>query len=119
MKFKVDENLPVEVVGALHAAGQEASTVVEQGLRGHDDAEIAEVCRREGRILVSLDLGFSDIRTCPPGEWPRFVVLRLRRQDKPHLLAVFQRALALLGREQLEGCLWIVEEARVRIRGER
>ncbi|WP_437842649.1 hypothetical protein [Sorangium sp. So ce1153] len=42
--------------------------------------------------------------------------MRLARQDKPHVLAVVRRVLALLEREQVERRLWIVEEERVRVR---
>jgi predicted nuclease of predicted toxin-antitoxin system len=31
MKFKVDENLPIELVGDLQAAGHEAQAVLEEG----------------------------------------------------------------------------------------
>ena len=46
----------------------------------------------------------------------RFLVPRLQRQDKPHVLAAFQRNLPLLGTEPLERKLWIVDEHRVRLR---
>ena len=35
MKFKVDENLPVEVADLLRQAGYDATTVVEQHLGGY------------------------------------------------------------------------------------
>jgi predicted nuclease of predicted toxin-antitoxin system len=62
MKFKVDENLPVETAAALRAAGHDAMTVLEQGLGGRLDASIAEICKCEGRALVTLDLDFSNVQ---------------------------------------------------------
>jgi predicted nuclease of predicted toxin-antitoxin system len=47
MKFKIDENLPIEVAVALREAGHDAMSVVDQGLGGHADAGVADVCRRE------------------------------------------------------------------------
>jgi predicted nuclease of predicted toxin-antitoxin system len=41
MKFKIDENLPVEVAESLRQMGYEATTVLEQGLGGGADAHIA------------------------------------------------------------------------------
>ena len=117
MKFKVDENLPVEVAEVLRDAGHDAVTVVEEGLGGREDEAIAGACRREGRVLVTLDVGFADIRGYPPGDYKGLMVLRLRRQDKWHVLGVVERVMELLTKEPLEGRLWIVEEARVRIRG--
>ena len=46
------------------------------------------------------------------------MVLRVLRQDKPHVIAVFRQAIALLRTEIIEHRLWIIEETRVRIRGE-
>jgi predicted nuclease of predicted toxin-antitoxin system len=74
-------------------------------------------CQREGRILVTLDMDFADIRAHPPAEFPGLIVLRLRQQDKPHVLNVLAHLIQLLGQESLDRRLWIVEETRVRIRG--
>ncbi|MFN0170984.1 MAG: DUF5615 family PIN-like protein [Bryobacteraceae bacterium] len=68
MKFKTDENLPVEAATALRDAGFDAETVWDEALAGSDDATIAERVRREGRILITLDLDFANIRAYPPDE---------------------------------------------------
>jgi predicted nuclease of predicted toxin-antitoxin system len=117
MKFKIDENLPVEAAESLRQMGYEATTVLEQRLGGGADAHIASVCQQEGRALVTLDTDFADIRSYPPGEYPGLIVLRLKRQDKLHVLEIIARLKEALSSEALEGYLWIVEEGRVRIRG--
>lgn len=116
MKFKVDENLPVELAFVLREAGHDAMTVLEQSLGGSVDPRVAEVCKREGRCLVTLDLDFSNVQTYPPSEYPGLVVLRLHRQDKIYALAVFERVIPLLVTEPLVGTLWIVDETQVRVR---
>jgi predicted nuclease of predicted toxin-antitoxin system len=118
MKFKVDENLPIEAAEMLQQGGHDAATVLEQHLGGSDDAQLAALCQLESRILVTLDMDFSDIRNYPPAEFPGLVVLRLRQQDKPHVLDVLVRLVQVLDQEPIEGNLWIVEENRIRIRGE-
>lgn len=118
MKFKIDENLPVEIAALLRQTGHEAATVLEERLGGVADSYIASVCHREERVMVTLDTDFADIRVYPPGEYSGIVVLRLRRQDKPHVLGVFTRLMLMFSSEPLEGYLWIVEEERIRIRGE-
>ena len=117
MEFKVDENLPVEVADFLRQVGYDAATVVEQHLEGRPDSDIASVCQKEGRILVTLDTDFADIRAYPPAQFPGLIVLRLREQDKPHVLEVIGHLIPLLSSEPLERLLWIVEETRLRIRG--
>jgi predicted nuclease of predicted toxin-antitoxin system len=115
LKFKVDENLPVEVAALLLEAGYDALTVPQQRLGGQPDPNIAAVCRQERRSLVTLDLDFSDIRTYPPADYAGIVVLRLGRLDKNRILESVRRCLPLLSQEPLEGKLWIADEMSIRM----
>jgi predicted nuclease of predicted toxin-antitoxin system len=116
VKFKVDENLPTEAAELLAAAGHDALTVQDQQMSGHADSAVTDVCRNEGRALVTLDLDFADIRAYPPADYPGIVVLRLARFDKHRVMLAIQRLSPTLGHEVLAGKLWIVEEAKIRIR---
>lgn len=62
MEFKVDENLPTEVADLLRQVGYDAVTVLEEHLGGASDSDIVSVCQKEGRILITLDTDFADIR---------------------------------------------------------
>jgi len=117
MKFKIDENLPVEIKELLQSAHYDAKMVTEQGLGGKEDPRIADVCLTEDRILATLDLDFSDIRFYPPHQYPGFMVIRVHIQDKYHIIDVFKQVIPLLDQEPAENHLWIIEESRVRIRG--
>ncbi len=117
MKFKIDENLPVEFAEVLASEGHDAVSVVTQGLQGKDDTTLISRCLKEERILVTLDLDFADIRAYPPQDLHGVVVLRASRHDREHLTRVFRQALPLMRSEPLERHLWVVEETRVRIRG--
>lgn len=88
MRFKIDENLPVDAAELLRAAGHEADMVHDEHLSGHPDPDIAATCQREQLVLVTLDLDFSDIRAYPPGNYFGIVVLRPRSQAKPFVLAL-------------------------------
>ena len=116
MKFKIDENLPVEVADRLQQANYDASTVYDQGLVGAVDEKIADICLVEGRVLVTLDLDFADIRAYPPEKYPGIIVMRLRQQDKPYVLSITSRWIKALATETIEGRLWIVDDQRIRIR---
>lgn len=116
MRFKTDENVPEEAAKLLADAGHDASTALQEQLGGEADPSIAQVCKREQLALITLDTGFGDIRRYPPGEYAGLVVLRLQRQDTPHILSVLRQLLAKFTQEQLAGRLWVVEEHRVRIR---
>ena len=116
MRFKVDENLPVEVAELLRQAGHDATTVTEEHLSGAADTGVASICQREKRALITLDADFSDIRAYPPKEYPGLVVLRPKGQDKPHVLDIMARLVQVFSSEPLEHHLWVVEERRIRIR---
>ncbi len=116
MKFKIDENLPVEIAELLRDDEFDAMTVNEQILSGEPDSIIAEICQREERAIVTLDIGFSDIRRYPPEDYFGIIVLRPTMQDKQSILDIFKPVLQHLKGERLNGFLWIVNEKKIRIR---
>jgi len=116
MRFKTDENLPEEFAEVLRAAGWDAATVVEQRLNGGVDPQIAAICQAESRILVTLDLGFADIRMYPPAQYPGLIVLRPAAQDKPSVLALANRLVMALRNRAMNHELRIVDDRRIRIR---
>jgi len=116
MKFKIDENLPVEIAVLLTQAGHSALTVKDQRIGGSIDQALISLCVREDRTLVTLDLDFSDIRTYPPNNFSGIIVLRTRDQSKPVLMELARQLIPVLASEPLKGQLWIVEPGRIRIR---
>lgn len=79
LKFKVDENLPVEVAEALREAGYDALTVLDQSMGGALDGPLAIVCRAEARVLVNPGPRFL--------EHPGLPALRAPRHHRPSTLA--------------------------------
>ena len=114
--FKVDENLPIEACELLRAEGFDTLTVLDQGLGGRPDADIAAVCRAERRAILTFDLDFSNTTRYPPASHPGIIVLRLARQDRPYVLDVLRTLIPHLDEASLSGHLWIVEDTRIRIR---
>lgn len=115
MRFKTDENLPEESAAILREAGHDAHTIREQALGGHPDGDVATVCKRELRALVTLDLDFADIRSYPPEEFEGLIVLRVGSQARDHVLNVIRKLVPMFANEPLAKHLWIVEDERVRI----
>jgi predicted nuclease of predicted toxin-antitoxin system len=114
--FKLDENLPADAVAQLQNDGFDAHTVHDEDLVGANDEVIAEAARREGRVLVTLDRDFSDIRTYPPAGHAGIVILRPQTQDKHTVLDLLHRLIAVLKNESPIGELWLVEPDRIRRR---
>ncbi len=110
MKFKIDENLPIDIAALLNAAGHSAITVFDQDIGGSTDPKTVSVCVQEDRALVTLDLDFSDIRSYPPKNFPGIVVLRAVNQFKWSLIELARQILPVLAAESLKGRLWIVDQ---------
>ena len=76
MQFKLDENLPVELLLILREAGQEADSVHDEGLVGMPDSEILAQAKGEGRILLTMDKGIGDIRAYRPDHYAGIILFR-------------------------------------------
>jgi predicted nuclease of predicted toxin-antitoxin system len=116
VKFKLDENLPELVREALSELGQDAHGVAEEGLSGAHDETVLQACLAEDRILITLDLDFSDIRAYPPGSYPGIWVLRPTKQTFKAIEALVRASVRLSAVESVRGQLWVIDEKRVRIR---
>jgi predicted nuclease of predicted toxin-antitoxin system len=115
MRFKADENLPTEAVAAFRRRGHDADSVVDEGLAGASDSRLADRLRLESRALVTLDVDFGNLKRYAPAEFPGLIVLRLRNQSRQAVLVALERVLDRLAGEPLEGRLWSVDEASIRV----
>ena len=53
MKLLLDEHYTDEIAEQLRAAGHDAQTVSERGLKGLDDEALLTLCQSEGRALMT------------------------------------------------------------------
>lgn len=72
MIIKLDENLGRPHVALLKRHGYDADRVFDEGLSGVVDTELWIHVKREGRFLITLDLGFSDLRRYASGTHPGY-----------------------------------------------
>jgi predicted nuclease of predicted toxin-antitoxin system len=115
MRFKLDENLSDTLAESLIANGHDVSSVLAQGLGGRQDEKIFEVCRAEGRALITLDLDFNNPVAFPADGTPGIIILRPRRPLHSLIRLLIAQIPECLDREILTGRLWIVEPGRLRI----
>lgn len=116
MKFKLDENLGNRTLHAFSERGYDVHTVKQEGLAGCADQDLFEICRREGRCLVTLDLDFSNVLRSPPRLSSGIVVLRGPKNPAPEdLESMVNRFLDSLRKHPIDRQLWIVEQHRIRV----
>jgi predicted nuclease of predicted toxin-antitoxin system len=116
MKLKLDENLSRHLQAMLSHRQHDVLTAGDEGLLSQPDMIIAQAARGEGRMLMTLDLDFADLRNYPPGSHPGIVLFRPSNYGP---LAVNQFVDAFVRDNDLEaftGCLVVVEPKRIRIR---
>jgi len=117
MKFKIDENLPLESAEILRDAGYDVKTVRDEGLEGEPNFRIYSVCcLEERRILITLDVGFSNILTYPPSKHVGVIVLRLSNQSKQSVLEIIKQLLLAFKQANPKESTWIVDDNKLRIR---
>lgn len=116
MLIKLDENLGERGRQLFADAGHDVCTVKDQGLEGAEDGSVIDVCRAEGRCLVTLDLDFSNPFLFPPEQYAGIAVIRLPHRVSPNdLYGAVAGLIAALSRDPIVGKLWIVERHRIRV----
>ena len=117
LKFLTDEDVPRSTARVLRDAGFDAVDVRDVGLRGRSDSEVFAYAQQERRILITCDMGFSNILHFPPGENEGILVVRIPDSEKVEKFnEEILRSIQEVGGE-LNRHLAIVEVGRVRLRG--
>ena len=70
----------------------------------------------EGRLLVTLDRGFGDVHSYPPGSHPGIIVLRPEDQRVPSVVALVETLLDHHDLVTLAGCIAVIQRNMVRVR---
>ena len=115
LRFKLDESLSPDLAQILDAAGHDVTTVRGQGMKGKPDQEVAAVCQREERCLLTLDTDFGQILAYPPDQYAGIVVLRHPRPTLGAFRTLVEQVAVAVERESPVRKLWIVEPGRIRI----
>lgn len=116
MKIKLDENLPSGLASVLSRLGYDTDTVIEEGLAAEKDDAVWRAAQHAGRLLVTQDLDFSDIRKFQPGAHCGVVLVRLR---DPSRTALIERVRGIFSSEPVEewaGCFVVATEHKLRVR---
>ena len=116
MKFKIDENLPGELVADLRELGHDADTVFDERLGGAKDPILMKAAFGEERILLTLDKGIANLQQYPVERHAGVVLFRPTRSGRRVVLAFIRERLRDLLELDLRGRLTVVGPTRIRVR---
>lgn len=111
MKVKLDENLPIGL-----SLGDNVDTVRDEGLCGHSDDVIWEAAQREGRLLITQDLDFSDFRRYAPGTHCGLVLIRLNSPSRRQLTDKLHEILESGDLDSWRGAVVTITDTKIRVR---
>lgn len=116
MKLKLDENLSRHLKSQLITFGHDVSTAAEERLLGQVDSAIAKAAKAENRIILTLDVGFANMRSYPPGSHPGIILFRPSSMGPISTNRFIVDFIVNSNIDLLSGCLVVVEPNKVRIR---
>jgi predicted nuclease of predicted toxin-antitoxin system len=116
LRIKVDEDLPVAVATVLRGHDHEADSVLDEGMGGWKDPAPWQAIQDEGRLLVTADKGFGDLRDYPVGTHHGVLLLRPDEGGIAPVLALMDRVLRSHRLEEFAGSLAVATPRGLRVR---
>jgi predicted nuclease of predicted toxin-antitoxin system len=114
VRFKLDENLPVELTEDLRRLGHDADTVADEGLCGASDPTVVDSAYAADRILFTLDKGIANLRRYPVQQHAGVVLFRPDASGRSAVIAFVRNRLPELIEMDLAGRLTVVGPSRIR-----
>jgi predicted nuclease of predicted toxin-antitoxin system len=116
MKFKLDENLPLELADDLVRLGHDPDSVHGEELDGAEDATVVRAALAAGRILMTLDKGIASLLQFPAHEHSGIILFRPDASGRREVLSFIRSRLEALLEMELPGRLTVVGPTRIRVR---
>lgn len=116
-RFLVDNALSPALAVGLRTAGHDAVHVRDLGLADAPDAEIFDRAAADERTIISADTDFATLLATRGARRPSVILFRRRRGRRPAAqLATLRANLPGLAAALDEGCVVVIEDARIRRR---
>jgi predicted nuclease of predicted toxin-antitoxin system len=116
MKFKLDENLPLELADDILRLGHDADSVHGENLDGADDATVVRAAFGAGRILITLDKGIASLLRYPLQNHAGVVLFRPDASGRREVLSFVRLRLDNLLEMESNGRLTVVGPTQIRVR---
>ena len=114
MKLLLDQGLPRSTVQLLKNAGIDAVHTGDIGYATARDAEILELARTEGRIVVTLDADFHALLALSKASSPSVIRIRIQRLRAEALFELLQFILEEWHQELEQGAALTIVPGRIR-----
>jgi hypothetical protein len=88
----------------------------DEGLSGQSDEVVWGRSCQEGRLFITLDLDFADVRHYAPRAHPGVLLIRAKTRGQQRVLDVLARVFGEHNLGELAGCLVVADEQHTRIR---
>jgi len=120
MRFKLDECIHISIKKILNDKGFETDTIYEENKSGISDSETIKLCKKEKRMLITVDKGFGNILKYPKGTHGGIILLRPKKTSMRHiknLITSLGKFLLSEKKVKIKGALIIIDaKGRIRIR---
>jgi predicted nuclease of predicted toxin-antitoxin system len=116
MKFLADMGISPRTVNWLKNRGYDAVHLVEEGLERLPDDEILVKARKEGRILLTVDLDFGYLLAVSGAELPSVILFRLGNESYQIIQERLTELLSLCGGDLAAGAIISVTDEAFRVR---
>jgi predicted nuclease of predicted toxin-antitoxin system len=116
MNFFADECVYKVTVDLLRSWGHDVLTAQEEGLSGKPDEDILAYAVAHERVLITIDMDFSNIRHYAPESHRGIIVAKIRPRNVDAVHKVLQYLLNSIEPDRLSASLVIVDQSKYRIR---
>jgi predicted nuclease of predicted toxin-antitoxin system len=116
MKFLLDMGLAQSTAAFLRTQSHDAVHLREDGLQRLGDEQIVEKAQREGRVILTHDLGFGQIIALSRRQLPSVITFRLDNMQPAQVNHYLTEVLARFTAELQVGVLVSVHEKAIRVR---
>ncbi|MHB1418270.1 MAG: DUF5615 family PIN-like protein, partial [Bacillota bacterium] len=109
-----DENIFPSTLQLIRSKGHDVLDIKEANFYGITDAEVIQLARKEDRVLLTLDMHFTNIFLFPPSQTPGIIVVRIKPAIPAKVDVIVALFLEQLKPEEVRGALSIISERGTR-----
>jgi predicted nuclease of predicted toxin-antitoxin system len=116
MRLFVDECVYAVTTATLRLWGHDVETAQEAGLSGHDDEELLQYATSQNRVLISIDMDFSNALRFVPSSHSGIIILKIRPSTIDNVHHVLKQFFDHYTEDDAHHSLVIADQTKYRVR---